>query len=199
MIRNVVFDMGNVLLDYQPQKFADGLLRDPEAAGAVVRELFGGPEWKLLDAGAVELSEALARVQARIPQYEQEAALVMERWPYVMEPVPGMPELVERLKGRGYGLYLLTNTSMQFFQFREHFELLRRFDGFIASAKEKLVKPDPAIYRLLCNRFGLVPQECLFIDDLEQNVEAAERVDLRAHRFLGAAELEEFLKKQGIL
>lgn len=199
MIRNVVFDMGNVLLDYQPQKFADELLGDPEAAGAVVRELFEGPEWKLLDAGAVEESEALARVQARIPQYAQEAALVMERWPYVMEPVPGMPGLVERLKGRGYGLYLLSNTSLQFYRFRESFELFRHFDGFVASAKEKLVKPDPAIYRLLCDRYGLVPQECLFVDDLAQNVEAAERVGFRVHLFAGAAELEEFLKEQGIL
>ena len=199
MIQNVVFDMGNVLVDYQPQRFAGELLRDPEAARAVVRELFEGPEWKLLDAGAIEEDDAVAKVQARIPQYADDVSLVMDRWYGRMEPMPGMPELVGRLKGGGYRLFLLSNTSLQFYRFRERFGLFRHFDGFVVSAKEKLVKPDPDIFRLLCGRYALLPQECLFVDDLAQNVEAAERVGFRAHRFVGAAELEDFLKESGIL
>ena len=94
MIRNIVFDMGNVLSDYNPRKYAESLLCNHAAAEAVVQELFGGPEWMLLD---VEESEAVSRVQERIPQFSEAVSTAMDHWRCVLEPVPGMPELVDRL------------------------------------------------------------------------------------------------------
>lgn len=199
MIRNVVFDMGNVLSDYNPRKYAESLLSDPGAVNAVVKELFGGPEWLLLDAGAIEESEAVSRVQKRIPQYADAVAVAMKHWRCVLEPIAGMPELVDRIWKNGYRLYLLSNVSLRFFRYYRQVAMFRHFDGFLISTEEKLMKPDPAIFRRLCEKFGLLPSECLLIDDIRENVEAAIHSGFRGHRFAGAEELEQHLIEKEIL
>ncbi|QAT49732.1 HAD family phosphatase [Caproiciproducens sp. NJN-50] len=199
MVRNVVFDMGNVLSDYNPRKYAESLLEDPEAADAVVKELFGGPEWLLLDAGTIEESYAVSEVQKRIPQFAEAVATAMDHWRCVLDPVPGMPELVDRIRQNGYRLYLLSNVSLRFLRFYGEVAMFRHFDGFLISAEEKLVKPDPAIYRRLCEKFELLPSECLFIDDMQENIDEAVRQGFQGHRFAGAEELERFLTGERIL
>lgn len=199
MIRNIVFDMGNVLSNYNPRKYAESLLRDHAAAEAVVRELFGGPEWLLLDAGAIEESEAVSRVQERVPQFSEAVATAMDHWRCVLEPVPGMPELVDRIWQNGYRLYLLSNVSLRFLKYYREVAMFRHFDGFLISAEEKLMKPDPAIFRRLCEKFGLLSSECLFIDDIQENVDAAVRLGFHGYRFAGTEELERFLTRENIL
>lgn len=199
MIRNIVFDMGNVLSDYNPRKYAESLLCNHAAAEAVVRELFGGPEWMLLDAGAMEESEAVSRVQERIPQFSEAVAAAMDHWRCVLEPVPGMPELVDRLWQNDYRLYLLSNVSLRFLKYYRQVAMFRHFDGFLISAEEKLVKPDPAIFRRLCEKFGLLASECLFIDDLQENVDAAVRLGFHGYRFEGTEKLRQFLTREFIL
>lgn len=199
MIRNIVFDMGNVLIHFAPEPFIRKLTDDETAAEAVLRELFGGPEWRLLDAGKIEKEEAVRRICERIPEYETLLRLALSRWAECLSPIPGMEKLVKRLKEQKLGLYLLSNTSMDFFRFSKRFEALRYFDGFLISAQEKLLKPDRAIYRLLCSRFELRPSECLFIDDLQENIDAAVSLGFSGHRFGGAQELESFLLQGGLL
>lgn len=199
MIQTIVFDMGNVLIDFAPAPFLRKLTDDEAASEAILRELFGGPEWRLLDAGKIEKEEAVRRICERIPEHETLLRLALSRWDECLSPIPGMAELVARLKEKRLGLYLLSNTSMDFFRFSKRFEALRYFDGLVVSAQEKLLKPDPAIYRLLCSRFGLQPSECLFIDDLQENVDAAVSVGFSGHRFDGARKLESFLQKRGLL
>jgi putative hydrolase of the HAD superfamily len=195
MIRNIVFDMGNVLLSYEPEKYVDKIIKDPAGADAVLRELFGGPEWPMLDAGTITEEETVRRVQSRIPRYAALVPRAMERWDDMLTPLPGMPEIVAELKAKGYPLYVLSNMSLRFSRIFQQREIFRYFDGYVFSAIEKIVKPDPAIYRLLLNRFHLNADECLFFDDLPQNVEGAERVGLHAHRFAGTRELALFLKE----
>lgn len=199
MTRNIVFDMGNVLSNYNPRKYVESLLRDHDAAEAVARELFGGPEWLLLDAGTLEESEAVSRVQKRIPQFSEAVASAMEHWRCVLEPVPGMPELVDRIWQNGYRLYLLSNVSLRFLKYYREVAMFRHFEGFLISAEEKLVKPDPAIFRRLCEKFGLLASECLFIDDIQENVNAAVRLGFHGYRFTGVKELEQFLTRGNIL
>jgi putative hydrolase of the HAD superfamily len=199
VIQNVVFDMGNVLSDYNPRKYAESLLSDPDAIDAVVKELFGGPEWLLLDAGAIEEREAVSAVQKRIPKYADAVAMAMDHWRCVLYPVHGMPELVDRIRQNGRRLYLLSNVSMRFFRFYHQIPMFRHFDGFLISAQEKLMKPDPAIYRRLCEKFALLPSECLFIDDIQANVDAAVRQGFQGHRFTDSEELTRFLTEKGVL
>lgn len=199
MIRNLVFDMGNVLLNYDPERYLQTITKDRKAAGAILRELFGGPEWIRLDEGTITEAETVTRVQARIPQYAELVAKAMDCWQAGLFPIDGMAALIRRLKDRGYPLYLLSNTSLRFYRYYRNVEVFRYFDGFLISAKEKLIKPDPAIFRRFCERFGVPAGECLFIDDRQDNCDSAAGVGFLCHRFSGPAELETFLTGNGIL
>lgn len=198
-IKNVVFDMGNVLLAYTPEEYVHKIIADPEAAQAVLKELFYGPEWVGLDAGTITEEQAVLQVQARIPRFAGSVQHAMDLWHADLTPMPGMPEIIDGLKARHYKVFLLSNTSLRFLNYYRKVEMFRKLDGFVISAQEKLMKPDPAIYRCLCGRYGLLPQECLFVDDLQKNVEGAEACGWSGHRFAGAEELRRFLEKERIL
>ncbi|MGX8700330.1 HAD family hydrolase [Caproiciproducens sp.] len=198
MIKNMVFDMGNVLLAYTPEEYIRTITQDEAAAAAVLKELFHSEEWRRLDAGTITEEAAVVRVCARIPEYAAEVKKAMDNWHSDLTPMPGMPEIVTRLKEKGYQIYLLSNTSLRFFQYRDKVEMFRSFDGFIVSAKEKLVKPDAAIFECLCRRYGLLSSECLFIDDLQQNIAGAEKAGFHGHLFRGAEELSRYLEANHI-
>lgn len=198
-IKNVVFDMGKVLLEYKPEEYCRETIGDEKAAEAVYKNLFCGNEWVQIDGGALTEEEGIALVQKRIPQYAEYVPSAMAHWPAALSAMPGMVELLERLKKKGYGLYLLSNTSLRFYEFSKSFEVFKLFDGKIVSASEKLMKPDQAIFRLLCERFQLVPEECVFIDDTQVNIDAAKTAGLSAHLFQGSEELNAFFEKTGIL
>lgn len=199
MIKNIVFDMGNVLLAYTPDEYMKTITDDEAAAAAVLKELFQADEWQQLDAGAITEEDAVRQASARIPQYADVVQKAMDHWHTDLTPIEGMPEIVAALKEKGYQIYLLSNTSLRFFQYKDKVEMFRYFDGFIASAKEKLVKPDVAIFRCLCDRYSLYSDECLFIDDLQVNIEGSKKAGFHGHLFQGATELSDYLMKNGIL
>ena len=199
MIKNIVFDMGRVLLGYTPEEYIQTITTDKVIATAVLKELFGGKEWIGLDAGSITEEEAIKQVSQRIPQYAEYVQKAMDDWHTTLIPMPGMPEIVKKLKEKNYKIYLLSNTSLRFFKFKDKVEMFDYFDGFIVSAQEKLMKPDKAIFDCLCDRYSLNCSECLFVDDLQVNVEGAIHAGLHAHLFTGAQELGGYLQKQNIL
>lgn len=199
MIKNIVFDMGKVLLAYTPQEYIKTITADEIIGAAVLKELFNGKEWVGLDAGTITEEDAVKQVSQRIPQYAHYVQKAMDNWHSNLTPMPGMPEIVKRLKEKNCKIYLLSNTSLRFFKFKDKVEMFDCFDGFIVSAQEKLMKPDKAIFDCLCNRYSLNCGECLFIDDLQVNIEGAIGAGLHAHLFTGAQELRSYLEKQKVL
>ena len=199
MIKNIVFDMGNVLLEYNPERYIKTVTTDEVAAGSVLEELFHSDEWRMLDAGAITEDEAVTRVCARIPQYAGIVEKALVNWHNDLTPIEGMPEIVSELKKRGYKIYLLSNTSMYFYNFKDRVDMFRLFDGFIISAKEKLVKPDILIFERLCARYHIKANECLFIDDLQTNIDSCEKAGFHGHLFLGEEDLHEYLQSIDIL
>lgn len=174
MIRNIIFDMGNVLLRFEPELFMDRLGVAPEDKEALRREVFGSMEWAQLDHGTLTEAEALKRMCRRLPERLRDAAtkLVMH-WDRPILEVEGMRELVAELKGMGYGVYLLSNASTRQHDYWPRVPASRYFDGTLISADVKLLKPHAEIYRLLCETFSLKPEECFFIDDNAYNIEGA--------------------------
>ena len=197
-IKNIVFDMGMVLLKYEPLEYCLKMVNDPKAAKAIYENLFCGNEWVQVDSGVMTEAECITSVQKRIPQYAEYVAPAMADWPASMSAMPGMEGFVGKLKDKGYGLYVLSNTSPRFYEFSKSYSVFRYFDGKIVSATEKLTKPDPAIYRLLCSRFRLLPEECVFVDDVQVNVDAARNIGMVAHRFEGVAELSTYFMSIGL-
>ena len=201
MIRNVVFDMGMVLLQFHP---IDACLRfapNEADAQAVYDVIFGAPEWKRLDDGTLTESGLLALAKERLPQRLHEAA--EQTMAHYQEDcytqTPGMDRLIAELKANGYGIYLLSNASLRMRTYRQLLPSWELFDGLLVSAEEKLVKPDAAIYRRLCERFGLTAEECFFADDLPVNCDGARAVGFSAHVFDGdVTALRQALRDAGV-
>ena len=174
MIRNIIFDMGNVLIRFEPYLFMERLGVPPEERELLNREVFRSVEWVQLDHGTITEAEAVARMCGRVPETLHDAvAKLVSHWDRPILPVEGMEELARELKRKGYGVYLLSNASRRQHEYWPRIPASPYFDGTLISADAGLLKPDPAIYRLLCETFSLLPEECCFIDDSPPNVEAA--------------------------
>ena len=176
MIRNRVFDMGNVLIHYIPQVFMDRLGVPAEDQPLLAREVFGSVEWIRMDRGTLGQEEAVAAMEARLPRrlWEYARRLVLGWWlDGPLMPVEGMAALLEELKGLGYGLYLLSNATVRQPEYFPGIPGSQFFDGAVISAHWKVLKPEREIYEILFREYGLEPSECFFVDDLNINVEGA--------------------------
>ncbi len=186
MIRNIVFDMGNVLVIYDPVRVCRVYAQDEEEIEWIRRELFDSEEWILLDKGAVTEEEAMERVRRRLPN-ERLRALAdrcMQEWHiHNIEPRPGMEEHVRDLKGKGLGIYLCSNASRRLRVYEDRLPGSRYFDGTIVSAEEGVLKPDAAIYKRLFEKYSLCPEECFFIDDLPANIEGGRACGMDGYCF----------------
>jgi 2-haloacid dehalogenase len=200
-VRGVVFDVGNVLYGWDPESFLAKRLEDDEARMRFIEETDLYAWHERLDGGR-PFDEAAAELSEKFPAYAE----LISQWgchfgETITDPVPGVHAIVEELVGRGFPLFAITNFSADFwspFVERErHF--FRRFRDIVVSGEEKLLKPDPAIYYLALHRFGLRPDEALFIDDREINVEGAIAVGMRGHLFASAEDLRARLKAEGLL
>ena len=190
MIRNIVFDMGMVLLDYHPMTACRAIAPDEESAQKLYTALYDDPEWIRLDEGTLEEAEITRRAMARLddealrPHIEQ----LMQGMPFnVLSPLAGMEGIIGFLRDRGFHIYLLSNACRSVSVNRDIIPDIDQFDGVVFSVEEKVIKPNPVIYNRLTERYGLVPQECLFIDDMPRNVEGARQQGWQAYQFSGDA------------
>ncbi|PWB82432.1 MAG: 2-haloalkanoic acid dehalogenase [Methylocystaceae bacterium] len=194
MISTVVFDVGNVLLDWNPRYLYRKIFDDPSAMEAFLAEVCTA-EWNLeLDRGR-PFADAVAERVALFPEFEQEIRAFDERWSETIAGAIGETvSLLERLSERGAPLYALTNFSAEKFgETSGRFSFFERFRGVVVSGRVKLLKPDPAIYRLLLDTHDLDAGSCLFIDDSPANVEGARRVGFHAVLYENPRRLEETL------
>lgn len=187
MLKNIVFDMGNVLLVYNPYQACLRYARDPEKAQLLLDAIFETPQWwELIDGGVLTDVEYIPNAQSRLetPELRQLAAQVLTDW-YLdgLYPMPGMETVVESLLAQGYRLFLLSNVGHSFHDFAYKMPYLRRFEGVVLSCEERVRKPDPVIFRRLCARYGLTPAQTLFVDDLPANVEGARQAGWQGHCF----------------
>jgi 2-haloacid dehalogenase len=186
----VVFDLGGVLIDWDPRHLYRQLLADDAAVEEFLATVCT-PEWNAeLDRGR-PFAEGVAELVERHPEHAAEIAAYHERWPEMLGgEIPGTVEILAELRAAGVPLYALTNWSAETFLIsRDRFEFLDWFDGLVVSGEERVIKPDPRIFRLLLDRFGLDPGATFFVDDSEANVAAARELGLDAVRFTGPEQL----------
>lgn len=201
MIRRcVIFDVGRVLFDWDLRHLFAKLINDRDELEWFVTNVVT-PEWHFQHDAGRPLADMLPERKAEFPEH---AALIDAYAAHFNEtipgPVPGSLELVERLDAAGVPLFAITNFGHEFWEvFRPTQPVFDRFRDIIVSGTERLMKPDPAIFRLAIDRFGIDPAGALFIDDVAKNVAGAESVGIAGHVFVDATTLERELVARGCL
>mgnify|MGYP002380177760 FL=1 len=198
--RAVVWDVGHVLYDWDPRYLYRKLIDDPERLDWFLSNVVTR-EWHFQHDAGRPFAETSAELIGRFPA---EAALIRLYGPRWLEtlpgPIPGTHALVERLAAAGVPQFAITNFSAEFWEsFQPTAPVLRHFRDIVVSGRERLLKPDPAIFHLALQRFGLGCGEALFIDDNAANVEAAAASGLLPHLFRSADSLAQALDAVGLL
>lgn len=186
MIKNVILDMGNVLLSYDPQVILDKVCETEEEKQLILANLFESEIWLMGDRGEITNDERYDLAKERLPkELHPKLKECVAHWDICMLPIAGAKEFCHRCRENGYHLYVLSNACGRFYDYFPRYYDMDFFDGVMVSSDVHLIKPDTRIYKLLCETYGLVPRECVFIDDCPENVEAAERVGMKGIVFTG--------------
>lgn len=188
MIKNIIFDVGNVLVEVRS---VDAMLEQgfsKERAERIYASTLGNPGWKEMDRGVLSREECIALLKKGLDEpLQKDLDLYFEKavWHFV-RPFPYTRLWLEELKNKGYKLYILSNYPSWLWTANSEnaFNFLDLIDGKVVSGFEKVIKPDAAIYELLLSRYKLVPSESVFIDDLAVNIEGAKRQGINGIQFL---------------
>jgi 2-haloacid dehalogenase len=195
----VVFDLGNVLVRWDPRFLYRQLLDTDDAVEAFLAEVCT-PEWNEAQDRGRPWADGIAEAVARHPEHEALIRAFYDRWDEMCPGlVEGTPEVLAELADARVPLYALSNWSLETFErVRHRFDFLERFDGLVISAAERLVKPEPAIFELLLERYGLVAERTVFIDDAPRNIEAAAALGFLTVPFTDAIRLRRDLEALGL-
>ncbi len=200
-VKAVIFDVGNVLYGWDPDSFLVRQVADDEARLRFIEDS-GFYAWHEGLDGGRPFAEAEAELSEKFPAFAELISAWGSRFGETISgPVLGSHAIVEELEARGVPLFAITNFSHEFwapFHAKER-AFFSRFQGIVVSGEEKLLKPDPAIYYLALDRFGLKPADAIFIDDRAINCEGAEAIGMKAHLFTSAQDLRARLVAEGLL
>jgi len=200
MIRNIVFDIGNVLAAFRWKEYIAELGFDDETSGRLAKATTLSPLWREIDRAVMPLNDIIEACIKSDPGIEREIRLFFkDRRRLVME-YDYSKSWLEELKSRGYGIYLLSNYSPDHFQYvSRQFSFFGLEDGMLISFEVKLLKPDRRIYEALFDRYGLIPGECVFLDDSPENIEGAVKAGMQGIVFenyaQGRRELEKLINQ----
>ena len=201
MIKNIIFDMGGVLLRFDADLFIGRLGITGGDADLLRREVFRSADWVRMDRGTLTDEEGVERICRRLPEHLHKAAAELVcRWEHPeIIPMEGMAALIGELKAKGYGIYLLSNAFTRQHEYWPRVPGSEHFDGTLISADVKMIKPERRIYELMLETFSLKAEECVFIDDLPTNIEMGENCGIRGVVFHGdAGILRSDLRRAGV-
>ena len=196
MIKNIVFDFGGVLVDWNPHHLYDKYFGSSEKADWFLKNICLY-SWNLQMDGGKPFAEGVAELQAQYPEWTEAIGIYHTRWIEMMGgQFDDTVDVLRRLKAAGYRVFGLSNWSMETFPLvLDKYPVFQELEGMVVSGEEHLVKPDAAIYNRLLGRYQLQAEESLFIDDNADNVAGAKAVGMEAVRFVGAKELERALRE----
>lgn len=190
MIKNIIFDYGNVLVDWNPAYLFLPVFGGDEEKCRFFTENVCNREWfTRIDQGE-SMDVCVAELQKAYPEYADVIALFRDRWfDMCSGDIPGMLGIIQDLKNQGMGVYGLTNWPAETFaEARRRFKTLASIDNYVVSSAVRLAKPQPEIFRLLLSKYNLKPEECVFIDDRVDNVNAAKALGITGIVYPGSAD-----------
>ena len=195
MIKNIIFDLGNVLISFRPDEFFEKKKYPALLRATFIDDIFKSNEWALLDQGVINTREAIDAITLKSSLKKEEIEHVFNLRKKLMFPLDLNVKLLPKLKKQGFKLYFLSNFPIDIFEeIKTGYYFFKYFDGGVISSEVKFSKPDRRIYEILIENYSLIPEECLFIDDIELNVKAAEATGMKGLFTYGSLEISKELK-----
>ncbi len=199
MIKNVVFDVGNVIVRWAPLEIIRLTFGDVEQPEAMAKNVFMSDIWLDLNRGLLTEQEAKLRYQQELDFTADDSHRLFYYVKRSLIELYGSVALINKLKSAGYGVYALTDNVTELVDYlKQEYDFWPLFDGATVSADLGLLKPQPEIYQSLLTSNNLVAEECVFLDDMPHNVEGAKNVGIHAIQFFSAAQAEQELKTLGL-
>jgi putative hydrolase of the HAD superfamily len=201
VLKNVIFDLGGVVIEWNPDWILDSYYAEPQVRAIMKAQMFQHPDWLQLDRGTMNEPELLARLGVRTGRPAAELNGLFDAVRESLRAKPDTVTLLEKLHSRGVPLYCLSNISSDIFKYlRERHSFWGVFRGIVISGDLRMMKPEPEIFEFLLNRYGLTAAHTVFVDDNASNIEAARALGIHAVWFRDARqcelELEEILASE---
>lgn len=199
MIRNIIFDIGNVLTDFRWKEFLEDKGFDKEMVKRIAKASIQSSLWDEFDRGELSTEELMAGFIANDPEIEEQLHRAYDNIEGMVTKRDYAIPWLEELKEKGFHVFYLSNFSEKAFEdCADALDFLSHMEGGILSCQDKVIKPDSAIYQLLLDRYGLAPEESVFLDDTLKNVEAAQRMGIHGIHFTTKEAAEEQLRALGV-
>lgn len=192
---NFIFDIGNVLINFKPEIFLQALHTKQSDADKMYEIIFQSAEWVQLDQGIISQEDVTKLFCTREPEYKQLIMYTMERLTEMLTPISETIALLSEIKAHGHKLYYLSNYHKKLkFYIQEQYPFFGQFDGGVFSCDIHMIKPACEIYKYLLREYDLCPSECLFIDDVEENVRCAQSLGMMGIVFTDAEEIRDYIR-----
>ncbi len=199
MIRNIIFDIGNVLLNFKPEQFLKRFIKDKLRIKEFIVNVIKTELWLNLDRGIVSLQEARNEYLERYPEESNLILTFFNHWKEMLTPITQNIQILRELKSNDYRIYFLSNFIKEAFDYvQDRYEFFTLVDGIVISSEIKYVKPETKIYQCLLEKYNLNPEQCVFIDDLETNLPQAHSLKIKTIHYLKDTDLRSELRKLNI-
>lgn len=197
---NFIFDIGNVLIDFKPKQFLKNLLHNQNYEEKMLEVIFKSKEWISLDEGTITQEEACLNFCSKSPEHRELINEIMDNLPNMLTPIEKTIKLLPQIKEHGHGLYYLSNYHKKLSSYvQAKYPFFDLFDGGVFSCDVNIVKPNPAIYHHILNKYALNSKDCIFFDDTKENVIAARKIGINSVIFTDVVEVEEYIKPSNYL
>jgi len=201
MIKSIIFDLGNVLINFRPEKFLLRYTKDEERIKSFINKIPRSKIWIDLDRGVLSVKQAYQLFLKKYPEKEEllKKFFKNNKWMNMLTPIHSNVEIIKELKKNGYKLYILSSFIKEAYSYiNSRYDFLTLFDGAVISYQEGKVKPEEEIYRILIDRYDLKPKECLFIDDHKIILNPARKLGMNIIHYQPKTDLREELRKHSI-
>jgi HAD superfamily hydrolase (TIGR01509 family) len=194
MVRNVIFDLGGVVLDWNPDRIVAGIVPEPGLQSAYRQSLFGHADWGEFDRGTVTEAELIERLALRLGRSPEDWKATLDAIRHSLVEKTDTVKLIRALRRRGISLYCLSNMPVDVYtHLKIQHTFWDAFSGIVISGEVKMMKPEPEVFHHLLSTFGIRAEDSVFIDDLAANVEAARQTGMQAILFKDAGQCEQEL------
>jgi len=191
-IMDIVFDIGNVIFEWNPQKLLDSLFVCKTESKEAMENIIAHDDWQMLDKGTLSLEESISRAKDRCNIGVNKIRKLFEETPKSLKLIQDTVDTIMELSGKGYNLYVLSNMHKHSFEYlSKTYDIWRHFSGIVISSHIKSIKPEPEIFEYLIGTYNLIPRNTVFLDDLKCNVDAAKKFGLNTIHVKNASKIKD--------